>query len=56
MFLTELINETLHLMAKEKISDLQAQQLEQNKQRLADFKLDLKDADPLKTIIAKILE
>ncbi len=56
IFLTELINDTLHLMAKEKITDLQVQQLEENKQRLADFKLDLKDADPLKTIIAKILE
>ena len=54
--LTELINDTLHLMAKERLSLLQEQQLNESKNQLAEFELDLKEADPLKTIIQKILE
>lgn len=56
IYLTELINDTLHLMAKVKITQLQEQQVNDNKNQLAEFELDLKEADPLKTIIRKILE
>lgn len=56
IYLTELINETLHLMAKERLTPLQEQQVNENKNQLAEFELDLKEADPLKTIIQKILE
>ncbi len=56
IYLTELINDTLHLMAKEKLTLLQEQQVTENKNQLAEFELDLKEADPLKIIIQKILD
>ena len=56
IYLTELINDTLHLMAKKRLTPLQEQQVNENKNQLKEFDLDLKEADPLKTIIRKIIE
>ena len=56
IFLTELINDTLHLMAKEELNLNQQLKLNEYKDQLSNFELDLKTSDPLKTIIKKILD